>query len=354
MKFKFWQTEKRDSGGSYSDAVLRLIEQQAAGTAASTTSTAAVEAASGLLARSFASARVDAPEWAVSAVSGEFLSQVGRDLVRRGQSMHVIRVNSAGMVRLIPASSWHFEGSDDPDTWRVRVSTSGPSTSVTRNIPYTGVVFIRWGSEASTPYTGVSPMSWASSTARLQSEVERALGDEASGPVAQLIPYPRNPDTTDDEDGNDDRLLADIRAGKGRALLVETMASGQGEGRGSAPQKDWVPNRLGPMPPEALVNLRGDAFTSVLAACGVPPSLFLDSDGTAQREGIRRFHQNVTLSYARILQDELTSKLETDVKLTFDGYALDLQGRASAFQRLVAGGVGVNEALATSGLLADA
>ena len=193
MNLKFWQTEKRDSGGTYSDAVLRLLEQQAAGTAASTTSTAAVEAASGLLARSFASARVDAPEWAVSAVSGEFLSQVGRDLVRRGQSMHVIRVNSAGMVRLIPASSWHFEGSDDPDTWRVRVSTSGPSTSVTRNIPYTGVVFIRWGSEASTPYTGVSPMSWASSTARLQSEVERALGDEASGPVAQLIPYPRNP-----------------------------------------------------------------------------------------------------------------------------------------------------------------
>ena len=58
-------------------------------------------------------------------------------------------------------------------------------------------------------------MSWASSTARLQSEVERALGDEASGPVAQLIPYPRNPDVTDDEDGNDDRLLADIRAGRG-------------------------------------------------------------------------------------------------------------------------------------------
>lgn len=46
-------------------------------------------------------------------------------------------------------------------------------------------------------------------------------------------------------------------------------------------------------------------------------------------------------------------KLEAQVRLTFDAYPLDLAGRAQALQKLVAGGVGVTEALATSGLLAD-
>ena len=55
-----------------------------------------------------------------------------------------------------------------------------------------------------------------------------------------------------------------------------------------------------------------------------------------------------------MLEHELTVKLETDVQLRFDLYNIDLAGRAQAFQKLVAGGVGVNEALATSGLLADA
>ena len=56
-----WQKqerERRDSGGDFSDAVVRLIEAQAAGTAADVSSTAAVEAASGALSRAFAAAEV--------------------------------------------------------------------------------------------------------------------------------------------------------------------------------------------------------------------------------------------------------------------------------------------------------
>ena len=50
--------EKRESGGDFADAVVQLIEAQAAGTgtAADASSTAAVEAASGALSRAFASA----------------------------------------------------------------------------------------------------------------------------------------------------------------------------------------------------------------------------------------------------------------------------------------------------------
>ena len=48
----------------------------------------------------------------------------------------------------------------------------------------------------------------------------------------------------------------------------------------------------------------------------------------------------------------LAAKLEAYVKLTFGGlYAHDLVGRVTAFKNLVAGGVPVEQALATSGLI---
>ena len=93
-----WQRETRESGGDFSDAVVRLLESQAAGSAADASSTAAVEAAAGALSRAFASATVEAEPWAQQAVSPTVLAQIGRDLIRSGDSMHVIRVGSDGDV----------------------------------------------------------------------------------------------------------------------------------------------------------------------------------------------------------------------------------------------------------------
>ena len=349
-----WQKqerERRDSGGDFSDAVVRLLEAQAAGTAADASSTAAVEAASGALSRAFASAEVVGEPWAQEAVTPGVLAQVGRDLIRSGDSMHVIRMGRDGMVRLIPASSWHWEGSHDPASWTVRVTAYGPSTSTTWNLPASGVVFVRWGSTPGQPYIGTGPLSWASTTARLQSEAERSLADEVQGPFAQLLAIPSD----GGDDGADDplkKLKADIAGARGKALLVETSAAGWGEGRTAAPQRDWQAARLGPMPPESMATIRKDTFESVLAACGTPPSLFIDSDGTSQREAVRRWHLGTVLPLARLLEYELTVKLETDVRLKFDNYPLDLAGRAQAFQKLVAGGVAVQEALIVSGLMA--
>ena len=105
------------------------------------------------------------------------------------------------------------------------------------------------------------------------------------------------------------------------------------------------------MPPDSMATVRkdADAFEDVLAATGTPPSL----DGTAQREAVRRWHLGTVLPLARLLEAELSEGLEGRVRLRFGAYPLDLAGRAQAFQKLVACGVPVNEALATSGLLAD-
>ena len=338
------ERERRDSGGDFSDAVVRLIEAKAAGTAADASSTAAVEAASGALSRAFAAAEVVGAPWVAEAVSPATLAQIGRDLVRSGSSMHVIRMGAAGTVRLIPASSWHWEGSHDPDTWTVRATAYGPSTSKTWNLPAAGVVFVRWGSAPGQPYVGTGPLSWAHTTARLQSEAERSLADEAGGPLAQLLAIPQ--DGGDDSDSDPLKMLrADIAKARGSALLVETVSSGWGEGTSAAPRQDWKQSRLGPMPPESMAMIRKDAFEAVLAACGVPPALFTDADGTSQREAARRWHLNLVLPLARMVEHELSVKLETPVELKFDSYALDMVSRATVVAKLAQAGVPMATAL---------
>ena len=349
MAFRDWfrpGIEHRESGGDFSDAVIRLLEDRATGKAADSGSTAAVEAASGALSRAFASATVKGGRGAVTPI---VLGQIGRDLVRSGQSLHVIQVR-AGRALLVPASSWTWEGSHDPASWRVRATAYGPSTSTTWNLPASGVVFVRWGSTPGQAYIGTGPTSWAGTTARLGAEAERALADESAGPISNLLAVPQ-----DGGDGTDSdplaSLKADIRGARGRAVLVETTAGGWAEGKPAAPKHDWQPHRLGPGYTEAQVRAARDGFERTLAACGVPPSLFLDSDGTSQREAVRRWHLGTVLPLARILETELSEKLEEAVGLTFDQYPLDLAGRAQAFQKLTAGGMEIGKALAISGLL---
>ena len=89
------------------------------------------------------------------------------------------------------------------------------------------------------------------------------------------------------------------------------------------------------------------------AACGCSPALFDDSDGTAKREALRQFHLGMVQPLARVLETELSAKFEAPVRLRFDLYAVDLAGRAQAFQKLVAGGMAPAAALVASGLLTD-
>ena len=139
------KAEQRQSGGDFSDSVIRLIESQAAGSVVDTSSTAAVEAASGALSRAFASAEVKGAPWVKNAVTPSFLSQVGRDLIRSGDSLHIVRVSEMGQVILIPCSSWHFEGGDDPATWRVRTTSYGPSRAARPRTFHLPVSFLRSG-----------------------------------------------------------------------------------------------------------------------------------------------------------------------------------------------------------------
>ena len=355
MRRPWSKPETREAVGGYTTIISALIEAQAAGTTQQASATAAIEASAGALSRAFMAAKVEAPADVIEAVSPRTLAQVGRDLVRVGESLHVIRYMS-GKLRLIPASTWYWEGDADPSSWLCTATAYGPSGSSTWRVPMSSVVFVAWGSPTARPYHGLSPSSWSADTSRLMANVERSLANEAGGPTAQLLPVP-----ADGGDGDSDTdplagLKTDIKNAKGSALLVETTAGGWGEGAVTAPRSDWKASRLGPAPPDAMIKLADSAFSRVLAAAGVPPSLFVDdADGTAQREGLRRFHMGTVVPLANLLETELTEKMGASVRLTFDGYARDMVSRAQVFAKLAAvEGLSPELALELSGMVADA
>ena len=132
-------------------------------------------------------------------------------------------------------------------------------------------------------------------------------------------------------------LKKDLAALKGAGALVETTRNwGDSEG---APVGDWQPRRMGANPPATLAELRGQAFESVLSACGVPAELAVSgSQGTGQREAWRRFLHGTIQGAAAVISQELSRKLEVEVKLSFNAlFASDLSGRRAI---LYADGVG--------------
>ena len=281
------------------------------------------------------------------------MAMAGRALIRRGELVLVIQVDPERGLRLLPAASHDVAGGPDPASWRYRCAVGGPARTLTfADLPAASVIHLTYSVDPERPWRGYGPLYSAQLAGRLSANTSAMLADEAGGPLAQLLAVPQD----GGDDGTDDplaELKADIRTARGKALLVETAAAGWGEGRTAAPQRDWMPARLGPHPPATLAAIRKDTFEAVLAACGTPPSLFTDADGTSQREAVRRWHLNTVLPLARILETELSEKLEAEVGLKFDNYPLDLAGRAQSFQKLVAGGVAVNAALVTAGLLSN-
>ena len=93
---------------------------------------------------------------------------------------------------------------------------------------------------------------------------------------------------------------------------------------------------------------------SVLGACGVPVGLF-ESQGSSQgaREAWRQFVYGSVQPLARLISEELSKKLETEVSLNFSELqAHDLAARAGSFKKMVESGIAVERAAGLSGLLA--
>ena len=352
-----WTKAEVRSAASYTDSVVAAIVARATGgNPANVLQTGAVEAASALVGRAFASATLNP---VMPAVTPAILGIIGREIIRRGECVFAIDVDPETGLRLTPAASWDISGGPSPESWTYRVDLSAPGGTVSRVVSGAGVVHVRPYVEPSAPWRGLSPIASASLTARLLSETEAALADESSGTRGHVLPMPQGNAGGDDDDDADDslsNLQADIANLRGRTTLVETTSAGYGEGRGAAPASDWQPRRIGASPPDSLRQLRGDAEMCLLGAMGVPVELIsARSDGAAVREAWRRFAHSTLAPLGEHVAAELADKLDRPgLALDFSSlFASDITGRSRAFNSMVQGGMDIERAAGLSGLLAE-
>lgn len=342
------RVEKRESG-PYSAAIVNAIVEAASGRSVGDPGAiAALEAACALYAAAFAGARV-MPESAASILRPSIRAHLARHLIRGGECLHLVDVVD-GHVMLSPIGSWDVRGSPDPMSWSYRVDQFGPTLQSTRIVPAAMVLHCRYAVDPARPWHGIGPLGWARQTGALAANLELRLGEEAGGAVGHVLPIPQ-----DGGDGGDDDPLKqfkqDLRNAKGRTILAETTSAGHGEGRGAAPQSDYVTRRFGADPPASLPTLRSDAAIAVLGACGVPPGLAATADGTLVRAAWQQFLAAKVEPLLAVVSDEIEAKL--DVRPTWDLAPLlaDLAMRAQALERMVKAKIPLGEARALAGLM---
>ena len=164
----FGKPETRASDG-YTELVLAGLQATATGTTtAPVAALAAVEAASGLWSRSFASAAVTPSNMATAALTPAVLATIGRRLLLRGESVWELRVDADGL-RLVEAVAWDVSGREN---WIYRADFSYPSGTVSRTLTSDEVLHPRIGSTSARPWAGQSPLP--SATAALAASLKRS------------------------------------------------------------------------------------------------------------------------------------------------------------------------------------
>lgn len=343
-----WQRKPEDRAG-YSDRIVDAVLAAVSGNTASAGSTAAVEAAAGAVARGFAAATVEGASPAVVAsLTPDVLALIARNLIRAGDSMHLIETGPDGLA-LLPVGTWVIQGDADPATWFVRCDLFGPTGNSVRIVPHAAVVHCRYAVDPARPWQGVSPLAWAETAATLLAGTETALSRDTNAALAYVVPQP--PSRAEDNDADPLAALKQaLVSAKGKSVFVESTATAYGGDHRDRPREDWEQKRLGPHPPETLVKLHGAAAEAVLSTIGIDPVLagFRGGDGTMAREAYRRFERLVVQPLGRIVETELRLKLDSPgLMLKFDSLrASDFAGAARAYKAMVEAGVSTDAAAA--------
>ena len=209
-----------------------------------------------------------------------------------------------------------------------------------------GVCHFKYATDPARPWAGLGPIQLGSATSVLLGNLEKSMGEEATGTVGRILPIP-----ADGEDDAITELKRDLKNLSGRTSLVEGGDWGLSHNN-SAPRFNWSSHRVGPEFTEPETVAMVEASKAVASACGVPVELILPgSSASAGREAWRRMLHGTVQPLSELIAAELSLKLEDRIRLSFDRlFASDLQGRARSFQSLVGGGVEVEEAKRLSGL----
>ena len=338
MKWPWRRPEVRSA--NYADQVIAQIMASASG-ASDGSALAAIETAARWWGSGLSSATVKPSNIALRSVTPAVLDAVGRALCRSGESLHVIDV-SEGRVRLIACGSWTVLGSDDPASWRYRVTLSGPSSTRTVTLPAASVLHIRYAPHPSRPWAGRSPVHLAIDTARVAGLLETATAAELGFTQTQML----TPRRSASEFGVADTLNPDTIA-----KIVTAFSEHTHVGAFVLPA-DVTPQRLGPEPPDSFALIRDRLEDSLLALHGIPPALVASTgQGGAMRESFRQVLHSLLKPLGALLGEELQAKLDPAAALSFDALrAGDITGSARAFGSLVKGGLTPQSAAAVVGL----
>ena len=290
----------------------------------------ALEIAAGALSRAFASADVSGPD-AVQFDSWT-MAQIGRALVEEGDSL------------------WWYDRSS-ATLRRVRNYSFLSNRQYALNFPngtqmQTSDVFhVRWNISLDNGF-GLGPLSLARNLQRMCQLLETSIAAESSAAVGYLLPIP-----TDGQSATVENLRKDIADLKGKIAVIETARQGWGQGVQQGPRREFELQRLGPSIPASSVDAWQAATHTILAACGYPVQLAVNTDGTSQREAWRRYLHGTVAPLARLVEQ---AAIESGfaIEISFEQlFASDIQGRARAFKSLVDGGMPLEQAAATSGIL---
>ena len=328
---RLWPWPRSERRG-YTELQSARVREEAEGRPSGTS---AVEVVANMFADVLAAARVEGTD----VLGPDLLHHVGGELVRRGEVVLVVDVEDG--LGLVPTSDHQVL-----DGWRYRVEIPEPPGKVRkRTVPRDGVMHVMWRRHPREPWRGISPGSGAGTPAvQLAHRAEVKIMEEWRAPTAHIVPVP-NPESAKG-------IREDLAAAKGGAVTPESTAAGWDQGPAGAPRQDFQAQRLGPTVPETMLRGHRDAVIAVAGEYGVPEALLAgDADGTAMREGYRRWILARVDPLARRIAAEASRVLETPVTISLRSlWGHDLQGRAAAVQKLVAAGVDVDSARQVAGL----
>ena len=311
-------TETRDvpdaAGELYGSGQLGTVPVYAGyfGAAVSAAKSAGVEAAAGMLSRTFAAARLDGAPWAVAALSPRVRALVGRALVTTGEQLLIVTVATDGQVGLLPARGTVWGGAEE-SSWLYWAAPDAPSSGgAYRRYPREAVIHAMYTPDPDQPWCGTSPAG--SLDARLHTLIGAMLGREASAPHGQLMALvpPRTqagqswtPEASTDAKAKAPDALAELSRG-GLAIVASSDVATGAQGAVS---------RVGLSPPSPVAQLYVESFRITAAAFGLPPNLL--STTTYSRDSLRQYEQTTAGPLLREFVAEASARLE--VPLTVAG-----------------------------------
>ena len=279
------------------------------------------------------------------------LSTIARRLARAGEFLAVLDVRD-GRLALDEAWQWFIEGGPRRETWRYRVTESGPSNTETRNLPADEVCHVRYAWDAAQPWRGASPAAFAANGAGLAGGIDATLSGEANGPSGSVMVAADLGGDSDDDDADPfTNMRADLAALRGGLTVAPTHKDALGLGPDAAPKSDYQSQRFGFAPPDSLEPIRRQALVDALGLSGVPAPLVDErSSAAAFREAARAFRETTLPALGAIIAEQVGEAIgQPDLAFAFPKQA-DVGVLSRAIGSLVTAGVPIEQAREIVGL----